>query len=221
MVAFQASERLNSNLAQMVIIPSLHPYHLEHCVVCAGLPTDCHDEVELELRQPNPEGPVFCYVSDHPGNESGDSSACSFLHVELAIEEYFPSGPPKRKGSKKTFDKIIKRLTGTEVTANVNGTFRLDPSMISSAGFVQTEPRVLSLPGVQSAYRAASIEFRGLPVHRMEWQYCRDSDEGSVEIEISIYGIFLLSLSENYLVEALEFLRSCLSMLVTGEFDEH
>lgn len=200
----------------MIKIPTLRQHRLEHCSVCAQLPKNGQAEVTLALRQSTTEGTEYCLVYDHVGEDD----ETWYLHVELAVPKHLGEDTPKRKGSKRKFDQIVAQHSGVEVMANVVGAFRLNASLISPAGFVQLEPRLVDIPGVQSRFRGASIELKGLPVNRVDWRICPDLVDGGPDVQITIFGRCFLVLSENYLVEAIDFLKSGLSIVVTGEIDD-
>lgn len=200
----------------MIVIPPLRPHRLQSCTICARLPR-VDEDIELSLHNPTDDGVEYCSVYEH----EGDDQAEPYLHVELDVRESFGSEkPPKRSGSKKVFDGVINRFAGSEVTANVTGIFRVLVSAVSAGGFVQVEPQSVDIPGVQYRYRGASIILKGLPVRRVEWRECEDSEDDEEQIEIRIVGEFRFVLSDNYLVEAVDFLKYGLSIVVTGEFDD-
>ncbi len=189
--------------------------------MCVRLPPDCSDNVAMILRRPISDTAEYCLVYEHAGDDAGDDETRThYLHVELATNEFFDDGPPRRKGSKRAFDRIIAKLSGVEAMAHVTGRFRLPMTAISPAGFVQMKPQFVSIPGVQCSYRGASIELNGLPVHRVDWRVCPGAIDDESEVEIRIFGSLLLSLSDNYLVEALNFLEFGLLIVVSGEIND-
>lgn len=198
-------------------IPNLRESNLRHCIVCVQLPSSIEIDEPLNLRQPVTGGGFECVlVMSH----CEDDSNTSFLHVEMAIPEWFDGDPPKKSGQKRVFDKQVNEHVGKECEARITGTFRVKLASLASDSFIRTASKPSGVQGLVTHMRSASLDIQGAPFTSLQWLFVREEVRDEPSVSITIKGKTSLKLSNEYLSDAIEFLKSGFSLLVVGTNNE-
>ncbi len=201
----------------MPTLPSLRESNLRHCSVCVKLLGNIELDDVMDLRQQVTGSEFECaLVMSH--SEGGHNA--SFLHVEMAVPEWFENGPPKKRGQKRTFDKLVSEHSGEEGEARITGTFRINLSALPGDSFIRTESKPFRIQGLKAGMRSSAIEIQGSPFTSLQWSFVRSDTGNEPAVSITIKGKTSLTLSDEYLLAAIGFLKSGLSLLVLGTHGE-
>ena len=197
----------------MPTLPLLRESNLRHCSVCVRLPGPIELADSLNLRRQVAGSEFECaLVLSH--REGGHDT--SFLHVEMAVPEWFEGGPPKKNGQKRTFDKLVVDHAGEAGEARIAGTFHIKFAALPSDSFIRAESKPFLIQGVKAGKRGAIVELHGSPYTSLQWSLVRSEAGDEPAVSVTIKGKSSLTLSDEYLREAIEFLNTGLSLLVTG-----
>ena len=89
----------------MATIPDLTAYRLIHCTMCALVDGGIEHREMVELHIRHAESKQFLVAFDHLSQEKSDQT---YLHIEMALAEWFDGSLPKRSGTRKSFDERIE-----------------------------------------------------------------------------------------------------------------
>lgn len=196
-------------------LPSLTDFQLRHCKVCVRLDHAVEFEKSLILRHKTRDEDELVRVSCHGGAGKNPS----FLHVEMAVRDWFPVEKPKVAGRKQKFDKLIEALKGQECDANVAGTFRVKFEHLPESGIIRAAATP-SAPhqGLTIRLRGATFDLKGMPFSSLQWSLVQPA-AGLKEqmVNVTISGRTKVVVSDFYLQESVKFLTTWFNSIVMGK----
>lgn len=178
-----------------VQLPDLLAARLFRVKVCLAVEDVDSVPDPLYLRSGSGERAQFVRVYLH-----GEDT--KFLHVEMATPEFFRDKLPKRKGQKRTLDKIVSELSGTSAAASVSGDFSFDDS--SAAAIVGRVGVTSQTSDVSLKLTGANFAVSGTPYGSLRWNLWGNGGE---TVDVYIAGTRKLTISDTYLLDAVEFLQ--------------
>jgi hypothetical protein len=194
-------------LFSMAQIPLIRLSNLVHCTICASVEEGIEVGKRMILRIGAGTGVQFVLVGKHPHG--------TFLHVEMAVPQWFDGSPPKRSGQRRSLDKLVDDNNGKKCEIRVAGTFRVPVASLPENGFVVTSSKTMSSGGASMRLVGAELKISGTPFQRLRWSFV-DETEGNGLVDVTLRGRLKGTISDAYLEDAIAFLSRGFATFVTG-----
>jgi len=128
------------------------------------------------------------------------------FHLEIVSSDVMPPPPKTLLSSRTEFEDATSETLGCEISVSSSCFFIVPLDSLSPTAVIRTLSAETNTAGVSMKLTSGGLSVKGSPIGEIEWRLMDDQESGMIQIGIT--SVLSKVITENYLKELLQFMRS-------------